>query len=190
MTNHRQAGFTLVELIVAVGLFAFVMMLVSSAYFIVIGVDNESQGIATGVDSLSFALEAMSRNIRTGTTYNCGLSGGDCPFGDTSFSFNNSDGQTVVYGYSANSSVCGTSGSTLGNGCITQTIGTATTVLTDPAVDITSLKFIVLGTAKTPTDYTQPHVTILVAGTISSGSGGKTESFSLETGATMRGTDI
>ena len=61
--------------------------------------------------------------------------------------------------------------------------------LTDPSVAVSSLLFYVYGTGKPPGDYQQPHATIIVSGTISSGPG-KTESFTVETGASMRGTDI
>lgn len=186
--KNTSAGFTLVELIVAMGLFAFVMTLVSSAYFVIIGVDSQTQGIATGVDNVSFALETMSRNIRTGVGYGCGLARTDCPGGDSVFSFTSSGGKSVEYARSNAQGVCGTSGSTVGNGCIIATVDGVTSPLTDPAVDITSLEFIAVGT--TAGDAEQPYVTVLVSGSISSGSGGKTEDFSLETSATMRGTDL
>lgn len=167
--HTRSRGYTLIELIVAIGLFALVMMLVSGAYITMIGLTEQAQGMATGVDNLSFALETMTRTIRTGTNYSCN-SVGDCS-GGTSFSVKNMNGTTMVY--------------TLSNGVITQN-GVA---LTDPSVSISSLHFSVSGTAKTPADYQQPSVTIVVSGTVSIGPG-KSEPFSIETGATMRGIDL
>jgi len=64
--------------------------------------------------------------------------------------------------------------------------------LTDPSsVTISSLMFYVSGTGTyTATgDINQPHVTIIVSGTVSAGPG-KSQAFSVETGATMRGTDL
>ena len=72
---------------------------------------------------------------------------------------------------------------TLSGGAVTQN----NVILTDPAVNVTSLEFYVSGT--TPGDAYQPHVTITISGTVSSGQG-KTEPFSVETGATMRGIDL
>ena len=69
-TARLVSGYTLVELIVAVGLFALVMLLAAGAYLMMIGVNRQAQGIATGIDNLSFALETMTRSIRTGTNYN------------------------------------------------------------------------------------------------------------------------
>ena len=60
----RARGYTLIELMVAVGLFAIVMMLASGAYLVMIGVSRQTQGIATGVDNLAFALETMTRITR------------------------------------------------------------------------------------------------------------------------------
>ena len=163
-------GYTLIELIVAVGLFALIMTLVSGAFIMMISLDRQTQDVATGIDNLSFALETMTRTIRTGTTYSCN-GGGDCASGGTTFSVTNTSGTSVSYA--------------LSNGVITQN----SVPLTDPSVHVSSLTFYASGTSKTPTDYTQPYVTMIVSGSISS-TQRKTQSFTVETSATMRGTDI
>ena len=168
-----QSGYTLIELVVAIGLFALVMTLVSGAYIVMINLTEQAQGTATGIDNLSFALETMTRSIRTGTGYNCGFSGGDCPNGENRFYFTNTHGNQEVY--------------TLSNGVIMQN----SVPLTDPSVNVSSLLFYVSGTNPLSAgDYSQPHVTIIVSGTVSSGGQGKTESFTIETGATMRSSDL
>ena len=169
-----KRGYTLVELIVAVGLFALVMLLASGAYLMMIGLNRHAQGVATGINTLSFALETMTRNIRTGFTYNCGGLG-DCPSGASSFSFKNANDAPVSY--------------SLANAAIQETINGSVRSLTDPSVAISSLTFYVVGTGKPPGDYQQPRVAITVSGTVSYGAG-KTESFIIETGATMRGSDL
>lgn len=179
MTNTTTSrGFTLIELVVAVGLFAVVMTLASGAYLLMIGLNQRAQGIATGIDNLSFVLETMTRSIRTGTNYGCGVTvPSDCPTdGSSSFTFTPSGSPTpVTYQQGSQPN---------GNGDITTTDGK---ILTDPLVNITSLAFFVSGSQ--PGDPLQPTVTILVSGTVSSGSGDP-QSFSVETRATMRGTDI
>ncbi len=168
MKNNR--GYTLIELIVAVGLFALIMTLVSGAYIVMIGITERQQSSATGIDNLAFALETMTRSIRTGTDYSCN-SGRDCS-GGTTFSVKNSSGTTMTY--------------SLVNGTIMQN----DVPLTDPSVTISSLLFYVTGTIPVSSgDYNQPHVTIIVAGTVPSGKG-STESFSVETAATMRVPDL
>lgn len=165
-----SAGFTLVELIVAVGLFALIMVLATGAYLVMIGVNREAQGITTGVNNLSFVLENMTRNIRTGTRYSCGSGG-------TSFDFVDQDNVPITYSWSS-------------GGPIKQERGAEASLvnLTDPVVDITRLSFDCTGTAGG--DNRQPHVTIIVSGQISVGPGKQPQKFYVETGATMRSLDL
>jgi len=169
-------GYTLIELIVAVGLFAIVMLLASSAYITLIGINNQVQGLASGIDNLSFALETMARGIRTGTQYSCLGGSSDCVINGGTFSFVNEKGKTVLY------SLAGTT--------IQKTVDGTISPLTDSSVDISSLVFYVHGANPTSSgDYQQSRVTIVVSGTVDYGKG-KTESFTVETGATMRVLDI
>ncbi len=164
----KSRGFTLVELIVSVGLFALIMTLVAGAYLIMIGINRQVQASATGINNLSFALEDMTRSIRTGTGYS-GAEG-------STFSFTNANGQPVTY------SIAGSA--------IQETKSGVTSVLNDLSVTVTSLMFYPVGTDNISLgDYQQARVTIIVSGTVSSGPG-KTESFTIQTGATMRGSDI
>ncbi len=178
MPMNKRRGYTLIELIVAVGLFAFVMLLASGAYLLIIGINRQTQGIASGIDNLSFAVETMARDIRTGSNYNCGGLG-DCPGGSGSFSFKDASGATVSYNLSSSA--------------IQETIGGNPRLLTDSSsVTISSLTFYAVGTksaSNLPDDFLQPHVTIIISGTVTYGAG-KTEAFTVETGATMRGTDL
>lgn len=174
MKNSIKKGYTLIELMVAVGLFALIMLLASGAYLMMISLTRHSQGIATGINNLSFALETMTRNIRTGTAYDCGAAT-DCVA--SSFSFKNASGVTVSY-------------SLAGDGSIQETLGGSTRILTDPFVNISSLTFYTIGTKKlSQGDLIQPHVTMVVSGTVTYAAG-KTESFTIQTGATMRGSDL
>src|SRR3989344_8981491 len=176
MKNTKiSGGYTLVELIVAIGLFALIMMLASGAYFMMISFNRQAQGMATGINNLSFALESMTRSIRTGSEYDC-LGSGDCPNGSGSFSFIDSNGISTSY------NLAGTS--------IQKTTDDASNILTDPSVTVSSLMFYAIGTRSTPSDYEQPRVTIIISGTVSSGPGKPPQSFTVETGATMRGSDL
>lgn len=176
MKKKLMRGYTLVELVVAVGLFALIMTLVSGAYIVMIGIVREEQSLATGIDNLSFALETMTRSIRTGTDYNC-AGVGDCSDGASSFSFTNASGQSVTYD--------------LSDTTIQQTRGAEQSTLTDPSVNVSSLLFYVSGTSPVSSgEYTQPYVTMIVLGTVSSGPGEEVQSFTVETGAAMRGPDL
>ncbi len=164
-----RGGYTLIELMVAVGLFALVMALASGAYLVMIGVNRHVQSITTGINNTAFALESMVRNIRTSTDYSS--------VGSSAFSFKNESGAVSTYSFGTQSGPNGTVGTILLDGV----------PLTDPVIDITSLTFYTSGTSNT--DAYQPYVTITVAGTVSAGPG-KTQSFSVETGVAMRGSDI
>ncbi|MFA6502789.1 MAG: prepilin-type N-terminal cleavage/methylation domain-containing protein [Candidatus Paceibacterota bacterium] len=173
--KQHEHGYTLIELVVAVGLFSFIMMLSSGAYLMMIGVNHQAQSIATGINDLSFALETMTREIRTGSQYSCGGLG-DCPSGASSFSFMNKNGELVTYDISA--------------GVLRRTVGASVNALTGTSVNVSGLTFYASGTKPVPTDYEQARVSIIISGTVSAGAGKPDQSFTVETGATMRGTDL
>ncbi len=178
--STTSRGYTLIELIVAVGLFALVMTLASGAYLLMMDLNRQTQDVATGVNSLSFALETMTRNIRTGTAYSCGVYGGDCPDGDEVFSFKDVNGENITYARGTQG-VDGSVGTITENGII----------LTDPTVSVTKLTFYVTGTGTVASnDYLQPHVTIIVSGMTSSRVGKTSQPFTIETSSTLRGVDL
>ena len=173
-------GFTLIEMLVSVALFAIVMLMVASAYLVIIASNNQAQAVATGTNNLAFALETMARSIRTGSAYGCSVAGTDgspCPDGFTFRPTGCTDSSCAVsYALSGES--------------VVETINGQTSPLTGSAVDITSLQFYVFGSKTTGSgDYYQPQVTISISGTVQSGPG-KTVPFTIETGASMRGTDL
>jgi len=180
----KKSGFTLIEMLVSVGLFAIVMLMVSSAYLIVIASDRQAQAVGNATNDLAFALDIMSRSIRTGTNYECNGSTNDClATPGSTFSFTDAGGCSVSY--------------TLLNNQILETVGsqpgcTALTnaPLTDSTVSVNSLNFYAQGMANTGAgDYRQPQVVITISGTVAAGPG-KTVKFTIETGASMRVLDI
>jgi len=167
----KKDGYTLIELMVAVGLFAVVMMLASGSYIMMIGISRQAQGMASGIDNLSFALETMTRDIRTGYNYCNGMV--NCT--GSSFSFTNERGKIVTY--------------SLSSSAIQKLVDSVQSSLTDSSsVKITSLTFYAFGTAPTPADTTQARVTIIIKGTVSPDK--NPQFFTIETSATMRGADI
>src|SRR3989338_9800078 len=140
----KLRGYTLIELIVALGLFSFVMLLSSGAYLFMIGLNRQAQGVATGIDSLSFALETMTRTIRTGYAYSCD----NCfPSPGNSLTLTSSGGEgTITYARGTQEGP---------NGIVGDIVETSTgAILTDPSVNVTSLAFYVTGTknADSPPD--------------------------------------
>lgn len=171
---RTKRGYTLIELIVAVGLFSIIMTLSTGAYLVMIGVNRHTQGLATGINNLAFALESMTTNIRTGTAY-CSAPSTTC---STTFSFRDRSGAYVEYGLVGGAVMV----------CKSQTAFCApNTAVTAPAVNVTQLTFNATGIAAT--DALQPYVRINIAGTVTTAPG-KTQPFAVQTGAIMRGTDL
>jgi len=67
----KDRGFTLVEMIVSLALFSVVAVIAIGALLKVINANNKAQSIQSAVTNLNFALESMSRDLRTGTDYDC-----------------------------------------------------------------------------------------------------------------------
>ena len=66
-----QAGFTLIEMMVAVSLFAVVMTISVGALLSLVDANRKAQSIQSVMNNLNVALDGMVRNIRMGTAYHC-----------------------------------------------------------------------------------------------------------------------
>lgn len=174
MSNLKRVptrGFTLIEIVVSVGIFSLVMLVVTAAYLTLMTLDREARTTNEIVANLAFAVDSMGRNIRTGTTYSCaGAGNGTC----SQFSFIDSQGQTVTYLLKGNSIGQCTNGGCTSSNAIS---------LTDPRITITSLVFYVRGVGTG--DNSEPQVTMSVRGTMQA-QRGRTIDFSVQTGATQR----
>lgn len=72
--ENKHKGFTLIEMMVSVGLFAVVMTIGLGAIVSVIDGNKKSHAINSVVANLNFAVESMTREIKTGSKYYCGIS--------------------------------------------------------------------------------------------------------------------
>ncbi len=68
-------GFTVIEMVVAVGIFTILATMSMGAIYEVNKTNNVTRKLRSAMDNLSFAMEDMTRNIRLGSDYHCG--GGD-----------------------------------------------------------------------------------------------------------------
>lgn len=211
----QQAGFTLVEVMVAMSIFAILITMGMQAVFSAMTQHHMTQNIRTVMDSLNFIMEDMARNIRLGTNIRCVLPSDDlplhggttpnyysvnfdvwpqsCPLGSNMIVFNSMthtglDGAFITY-------VIPSDLSTDPHVVIKQKGDDPTTaqVITPPEVtiDFNRSGFLVRG-AETPSampspDYGQPTVVIRLAGTIDTG--GVKSDFALQTTVTMRALD-
>ena len=90
--HTQQSGFTLIEIMISIGLFVVIMTLGITAVLNINRGHKKTQAMRTAFDNLSFIMEDMSRNIRLGSNIRCLtssdinaspldvslLSGGDC----------------------------------------------------------------------------------------------------------------
>jgi prepilin-type N-terminal cleavage/methylation domain-containing protein len=71
-TKPSTAGFTLIEMIVSLALFSVVITISVGALLILIASNRQLQDEQAVLTNLSFALDSMTREIRTGSAYVCG----------------------------------------------------------------------------------------------------------------------
>jgi type II secretory pathway pseudopilin PulG len=174
-------------MIVSVGIFALVMLVATSTYFTLITVDRRARATNQVVNNISFAIDAMTRGIRTGTNYKCQPGGGNDISGSCScFSYTDTGLNTpVTYHLMANHTI----GRTIGSASCPDDLAVP---ITDPAITVSKLVFYVrgVGTTTSPFKDEQPQVLFTVLGTMPADSSGNTASFSIEGGATERLIDL
>ncbi len=181
MMPETKRGYSLLELIVSLGLFSVVMLIVLAAYVNLISIDRQARASNQLSSSLSFAIETMVRSIRTGTDYACNANPSvpNCSSGGGSISFNDSDGVYTEYRIVANET--GTNSIAY---CTDACLSFVS--VTDPRINIETMSFYVqgVGTDSTNADI-QPHVTVSISGTMETERGAASR-FSIQTGATQR----
>lgn len=184
MYVSQPRGYTLIELIVSVGIFSMIALTVMAAYLTLISVERQARANIQLTSSLNFAVESMARSLRTGTDYECN-GGTNCTAG-TSIAFTDSEGQEQNYRF-IESGGRGYIGQ-----CITTPCTDATAIpLTDSRIDIDSLRFFVRGVGRysDTNDIVQPQVIISLYGTMTTDAG-QFQSFTIQTGATQRLLDL
>jgi prepilin-type N-terminal cleavage/methylation domain-containing protein len=70
--STKKRGFTLIETMIAMAIFIFVVTIGMGALLNVSLIHEKSQDMRSVMDNLSFIMEDMSRNLRTGYNYHCG----------------------------------------------------------------------------------------------------------------------
>jgi prepilin-type N-terminal cleavage/methylation domain-containing protein len=174
-------GYTLVELLVAVSIFALVMLTATAAYLSFINYNRVAQTSSSVINSLSFTIDTMAREIRTGTEFTCL---GSCSLSGVSrLTFTSADGCTVSYRQSGTSILRSESGSS-------PCTNTGEVTVTDSTITVNSLLFYVRGTTASADPQHQPMVTIVVSGDAIVPNSTIHVPFQIQTGATMRIPDL
>ena len=176
--QNTKRGFTLIEMIVSIGLFTIVLFIASSAFLSVVNADRKSRATRLTMDNLTVAMEDMTRRMKTGFAYTCGgdtssSTPADCTTPESQIAFTDQQGKRTSY--------------SLSEGRIVRQIGSdAALFMTAPEITINKLQFVVNGTVSG--DDIQPYVRIFIEGTTG---GGVTDSrFNLQTMVTQRSYDI
>lgn len=205
---QRHLGFSLIELLVSIALFSVVITMSVGTMIILLDANAKAQNMNVLMTNLSFALNSMSREIRTGFSYYCdsGSEAASIPLPeDTSNCSNGGTRFSVVE--TDNSLTGGSRGSysqdnrityyfdpafhSNGNGAILRRVGTGDSLpITSEEIDITEFSLLVVGSDPGPLDSAHsPRARIMIAGTAGEIEGLDT-SFRLQTTVTQRLLDI
>ena len=142
--SRKANGFTLIEILVSLGVFMTVMTITMAAFLNISDIQKKTEAFRKVNDNLNFTMEAMMREIREGRSYsNSGIS----------FSFDDKSGNRITYALN-----------NLNNdgGYIERKIGNDSQRMTSDGINITNLSFSVRG--QETGDRQQPLVIISISG--------------------------
>jgi prepilin-type N-terminal cleavage/methylation domain-containing protein len=148
--SAKQRGFTLIEMIVSIFLFSIVMVVATGSLVSILGANRKAQAVKTVMNNLNFVLDSMTRAIRVGTDYDCGVP--TCATtGSTEFSFVDADSNDVTYRFNE------------GTNRVERSMnGGSFDPLTSPGITVERLRFFADGI--TLNDQAQPRVLIVIGG--------------------------
>ncbi len=188
-------GFTLVEVMVAISIFAMVMLISTGAVFSIVEANKKTHTIKSVMTNLNFALESMAREIRVGYRYACGAgvalgSTANCQSGDTVFRIKANrdiDGDSSYSPADNNDQI--EYSLSVDNRIMKRVYGTISSnlAITADEIHITNLKFYVTGAGTSESPGKQPKVVIVIQGY--AGEGSTKSSFNIETTMSQRAID-
>ncbi len=71
VSKIKQQGFTLIEMIVSLGIFSIIVTMTVGSLLVLISGNQQLQGEQNAMTNLAFAIDSMTREIRTGSNYYC-----------------------------------------------------------------------------------------------------------------------
>lgn len=167
--QQKNKGFTLIEMLVALSLFTIVMTIVVGSLLVLIDGNRQLQGEQSVMTNLSFAMDSMTREIRTGKNYYCANSFGgsqltpdanqDCMAGNNGISFIEAGGSItgatdgrIAYYFDS------------GNKTLMRKVGDTAQSIVSNGISIDEAKFFVTGSDNfnQTSDVNQPAVTIII----------------------------
>ncbi len=192
MKHHSsQSGFTLVELMVSLSLFIIVVLALVGSLYTVNDASKRVQAMRTVMDNINFAMESMSRNIKTSEDITCGseIDGArevSCPIGisgagTANISMHSTLGKSQIVEYKfENGAIYKRNTPFLVVGDPTSGPGAPGSwiAITSPEISIENMRFYVSGASYT--DGEQPSVIIKLEG-VASVQGGTSVPFAIQT---------
>jgi len=190
-------GFSLIEMVVAVALFAVIMLVAIGALLSLVDANRKARALESVMNNLNISLDSLVRSIRMGTTYHCGSNiipsapdWGDCvngvepntgtpavlsfaPFGSDA----TEQGERWVYFFENGRIYRSKDGSF--DGAI---------AVTAPEVSIDEMQYYVIGTV--PGDIVQPKVVIVVKGSAGAQNSKTHTTFYIQATSVQRSLDI
>jgi len=182
---NSEKGFTLVELMVALGLFGIIVTISIGSVIGLFDANRKSQSLASVVNNLNFSIENMTRIIRFAGAYHCSLSvplssPNDCSSGDVAVAVTNGSGTTI---FRFNSGTGKIETSTTG--------GNSYTPITSDEVTIQSAKFYVFNTTPgSGGDVNQPYILVIIRGFAGGSKPSSQSSFDVQTIISQRELDL
>lgn len=195
--NKKNKGYTIIETMIAVSLFLVVVMAGMGALLNANVLHQKSRDMRSIIDNLSFIMEDMSRNLRTGYSYHC-LTGNDT-LANSAIPVSCASGWGIAFESADGSSATNNDQWVyyIDDGKIWKSTDNGATdfiQLTPAEVSIDSVSsFSVLGAEGVATNQQQPFVTIRLVGRITYKPGTPNSvvtPFSLQTSVSQRLVDI
>lgn len=174
----NQAGVTLMELVVAMGIFTVIMLTATAIFAMVIDGQQNSLASQNIQESMRYALEVMSKEIRTAQKNNGSCKGNNNYTPDPAKKVFNSSGTNILY-FVNKDNICVTY--ELVGGQIQVTRGAVSGFLTPAKITISNLVFSIVDTA-----VAQPKVTILIDARMALGKSKNLQNIKLQTTVSSR----
>lgn len=204
--SKTKRGYTIIETMISISVFLILIMTGMTTLMNAFSLHKKSQNMRSAIDNLSFIMEDMSRNLRTGTQYYC-LNNYD---NDSFFTSNinqrksspvdSGNTRQLCWGIAFEAAGGGAGGEDQwvyyidGNGTIQKAVmgpytdQTNFTQLTPSEVKLASVSgFYVFGAGALPGDKQQPLIKIILAGSVTEKN--VVSNFSLQTTVSSRRID-
>lgn len=186
-----EKGFSLIEVLVSLSIFTIVMTISVGSLMVLINANAKAQNTQSVLTNISYALDSMTREMRTGSDYFCGqvsalptsgITTRDCVSGDVAFSFN--EGGDSLTGTASSRRI----GYRLNAGSIERRLGDGSWApVTSPDIDVTELRFYSSGTTRG--DSVSPTVTLYLKG-VAGENDGSQGTFNIQTTVVQQLLDI